>query len=485
MALTLISVEDGYAVYEDEYGEQVLLAGQGPIFRQVIRWGDFDLAEAWRDALADHRQIHTRWWSKPNRDAFVESLADKILDHESIDVVWCESCEEPLRTESAESIGNGSHACESCFEDNYRSCDDCGSVRHFDDMYYVGDSYVCEGCINSNYSHCDECDTYYHHDYSSDHRHGGCDCDPPTLAVQMRHGEATLTEDDRVTISLPSGMISEEAMRSIVRLVQNHANDIYTAVYQSLYEEVLEAGGNPYSIYENKDLQAADAERNKWWNFAPEVFRMDPNWQTREGNFTKRLSKLAHKSQGLKVAPDLLTKIGNIARENSVGSDYEVEMTRDLNLPAENFYHEDSCWWQSYSESRCALKNNGGIGMRTFNDYGSVSGRAWVMPLRLVEGDRLEPTFDGLAPDAFMVFNGYGDLSGYTPARLVAQMAGMTYRKVGFDANPMYVNNNNGYLVTSEEIASKYPAGSHVSLTTPTHGNLYHTEQAARELVNA
>jgi hypothetical protein len=105
------------------------------------------------------------------------------------------------------------------------------------------------------------------------------------------------------------------------------------------------------------------------------------------------------------------------------------------------------------------------------------------MPLKLDEFDKFQPTFDSLTPDAFMIFNGYGDLSGYTPARIMAHMAGMTYRKVEFDCSPMYVNNGNGYLVTSEEIAAKYPAGSRVSLYTDTHSTLHHDE--AKELVAA
>ena len=210
---------------------------------------------------------------------------------------------------------------------------------------------------------------------------------------------------------------------------------------------------------------------------------------------------------------ELLSEIGNIGRAHSNGSNVEVEVTRDLNLPAEDFAHEDSCWWQSYYHGRCALKSNGGFGLRSFgydeheeyeyvvgpwaNPYytdpatgmprnyvptgkivrtPAVTGRAWVMPLRYVDGD-FRPTFDAETPDALVVFNGYGDLEGYTPARIVAGMYGMTYRKVNFYADPMYVNGNAGYLVASEEIAANYDGGS-VSLRTPQHANIYNDERA-------
>jgi len=62
------------------------------------------------------------------------------------------------------------------------------------------------------------------------------------------------------------------------------------------------------------------------------------------------------------------------------------------------------------------------------------------MPLKLDELGNLIPTFDTETPAAFVVFNGYGDLGGYAPARIMSHMAGMTYRKITFDAQPMYVN---------------------------------------------
>jgi hypothetical protein len=99
------------------------------------------------------------------------------------------------------------------------------------------------------------------------------------------------------------------------------------------------------------------------------------------------------------------------------------------------------------------------------------------MPLRQDENDELAPTFETQTPDAFVVFNGYGDLSGYTAPRIVAHMAGMTYRKVGFDCDPMYINAG-GYIVAPEEIAKKYTDGS-LSLSVQQHARLFDREQLA------
>jgi formylmethanofuran dehydrogenase subunit E len=469
MALTLISEEDGYSVNEDEHGDEVLIATTPPFARVVVRWEDFDLSDAWQYATRLVRD--ESWFSRPNRFEFAQELHLAVADPESIDVVWCQSCEEPTRETDALLVDGGEGwACESCYSDNYSTCSDCDNVVHDQDTNYIHGETVCTRCTDRYYSFCEDCDCYYHDDYAEDHTHGGCDCESPQQVFQMRNdGEPVLNQDERVTIALPSGVISPEGIQQIVQLISKQAYTVERPVYHP----------ENYSAY-----RAADEERCKWWNLANKLeAELGAEWQTREGNYTKRLSKLAYKSQGLKIPPAVLSQVGCIARDNSTGVDFEIEVTRNLNLSAEEFYHEDSCWWQSYSESRCSLKSNGGIGMRTFSQWGYVTGRAWIMPLKLDEFDKFQPTFDSLTPDAFMIFNGYGDLSGYTPARIMAHMAGMTYRKVEFDCSPMYVNNGNGYLVTSEEIAAKYPAGSRVSLYTDTHSTLHHDE--AKELVAA
>jgi hypothetical protein len=182
----------------------------------------------------------------------------------------------------------------------------------------------------------------------------------------------------------------------------------------------------------------------------------------------------------IKLSPEILAQVGCIARDNSGSqSSFAVEVTRDLNQDASDFYHDGSCWWTDYAESRCALKTNGGFGLRTFTEWNGVSGRAWVMPLRQLPHGSLGPTFDTVNPDAFMVFNGYGDLSGYAAARIMAHMTGGTYRKTDFSCEPMYINNKSGYLIAPEEIAGQYE-GKGVYPDVSTHADLFRDEQAAR-----
>ena len=471
--LTLVSAEDGYVVFENVDGDEVLMT-PGPLARVVVLWSDFDLRFAWFAAKVEHRKRVGLFYSKPDREEFVVQIRQEIADYADHDVAWCENCEEPTDADEAAVVNGGdAYACPTCYDENYRACDDCGNVVHYEETHPVqGGDLVCSRCQGSNYTWCDECDVYYHDVYSDEHQHSdGCDCESPAQHFTMRNdGQPAIHEDELFTIGLPAGTISDEGMRSIMSLVRNE-----------MYNVVMPGPG----MGTEEERVAAYAERDKWYLLAFDVYKMNAQWQTKEGNFTKRLSKLAHKTQGLKLTPEMLSQIGNIARDNSQGAEVQVEMTRNLNLSAEDFYHEDSCWWQSYSESRCSLKNNGGIGMRTFDENNTVQGRAWVMPMRLVDGN-LRPTFDSMTPDAFVVFNGYGDLSGYVPARIVAQMAGMTYRKIGFRCSPMYVNGDSGYLVAPESITSVTDS---LHLNSDAHSNLFYAEAAATEsaaaLVNA
>ncbi len=409
-------------------------------------------------------------WYRLGRDSrqlrFVEHLRTLLAHPDDADLLgWCRDCREPGCEDYMYSLAGGDGSvCEACRE-NYSECNDCEQfVRYGTWTQY--DYLVCDGCLDSGYSYCGDCDVYYstNDDDDHSHRHDGCDCEAPAQQFMIHNdGEAPLANDTRVKIQLPAGTISAEGMGEIALLLRDHRA---TIVREGAYSDEAYNAGHPWSLL-SYTLEEIGAE-----------------WQTKEGNFTKRFSRHAYKKHGLKIPPEMLSKIGNIGSAHSTAVNFDVETTRNLNLDPADFYHEDSCWWQSYSESRCALKNNGGFGLRTFTAYGEVKGRAWVMPLRLEEGSltMLVPTFETEKPDAFVVFNGYGDLSGYAPARIMAHMAGMTYRKIRFVCSPMYINNESGYLIAPEEIAQHYTDGS-LALDTDSHARLYQSEQ--KELINA
>ena len=420
------------------------------------------LEQAWAVWSDKRHSYHTKF----DMDIFRAFVGKRVHELDQ-DIILCSHHEEPVFAEGTVNVGgswSGRPVCETCMDENYTYCDGCDNQRDADTLSStLGDEARCESCISSYYSWCEECDGYYADDESYDHEHDdGCECESPVRSFTVRNdGEAPLKNDTRVTVTLPAGVIDSLGLSRIASLLRDKA-------------------------WAMSNTEGQQEQARALYNVVREVLpNIGSDWQTREGNFTKRLSRQAWKSFGVKIDPEILSTIGNYAREcSSSVSEHSIEVTRNLNLSAYDFGHEDSCWWQSYAYSRCSLKSNGGLGLRTFDSSGEVSGRAWVQPLRMVnDGDpssAMGPTFDTESPDAFVTYNGYGDLDGYTAARLLAHMMGWTYRKVGLNAGNQYVNSG-GYLVAPENIASKYNSGS-VCLDMDDHSNLYRTESNTSSL---
>lgn len=391
---------------------------------------------------------------RPDLEEFREYLRARLTDPDRADdLVICYRCDDPGDDDWFYVLGTGDSVCEYCRDNHYSACDDCDELWEYTTSTSNGRE-VCEDCRSNRYSWCEDCEVYYPDDYGCGETHAqDCECESPALAFAVRNdGEPSLENDVRVTVTLPAGTISAEGISEIGRYLRDVS---CTFGYD-------------------------DPARDNMWRLSYDLEPLGDQWQAKQGNYPKRLSRLAYTKYQLKLTPEVMSKVGTIARDHSTAVDFEVEVTRELNRSPEEFAHADSCWWQSYAGSRCALKSNGGFGLRTFEGR-YVTGRAWVMPLRQTEDECLVPTFETLQPDAFVVFNGYGVLNGYTPARIVSHMAGMTYRKITFTCSPMYVNNSAGYLVAPEEIATRYTDGS-LYLSTTEHSDLYFTE---RTLTNA
>lgn len=408
---------------------------------------DLDLAELW----ADFR--YSRFSSRRQAD-FREHLRELVSDPGEIDDLgFCGNCGEPGWGEDLNSARGGELSiCESCYDD-WSDCARCDSRYPDDDLTEVlSGSSICDSCREYTYLYCDDCAGWYHDDDAGEHEHehddddddSGC-CESPQPEFEIRNdGCEPLANDTRATITLPAGTISSEGLKAIRDYLLNQAYSVDRLQYVAYDLDTL---GN--------------------------------QWQTRTGNYAKRLSRHAHTTHHVRLTPENMSQVGCIARDHSTAVAVAIEVTRELNMSAGDFYNDGSCWWNSYRESRCALKTNGGFGLRSFTGD-SVSGRAWVLPLRLDERGRLAPTFDTVTPAAFVVFNGYGDLSGYAAPRIVAHMAGWTYRKIDFFCSPMYVNAG-GYLIAPEEIAAPYTDGS-LRLSVNQHSSLFESE---RELANA
>jgi len=440
LPLTFVESRERYSLYRRPDGTEVALA-HGNTWTVLLEFSSEVVASLWRDFEGRHYAGSLR-----TQTSFLSSLRDKLTDPDMVnEVEWCAACSKPGNSEDYTTV-QGGRACKSCAEEHYYTCDECEELS-YGTTTTMSEREVCENCCDNYYSWCEDCEGYYGNDYDSEHQHNELCCEVREEAILFsirNDGEEPLANDTRVTVTLPAGVIDDEGMTRIRR----HLLD------KGLYD----------ISYLLKDV--------------------GPEWQTKQGNFAKRLSRLAYNTLKQALQPEDMSQIGVIAREHSTAVDFHIETTRKLNMSAAAFYHEDSCWWQSYSEGRCTLKSNGGFGLRTFSADGDVTGRAWVMPL-IGDAGSLTPTFDTQTPKAFVVFNGYGALSGWAPARIMSHMAGWTYRKIGFSCGPMFINSDSGYLIAPEVIASKYNDGNCLSLSAEMHSSLFATEQHNSERVLA
>lgn len=410
--LRLVEIYEDWSIYEDvRSGDEVCLQhGTG---RRLVPLDE--LLDVWRreepavSSVEESMKWAASWTYEPENLCYLAP---------------CSKCYSPENEDDTYTTRDGS-VCDTCQEEWYFSCDWCEVyARDTERTWTLGEDAICDVCRTWSAHYCDYCEGYYGSE-SDEHDHdNGCECEAPAQRFRIRNdGQDPLPNDTRVAIPFASGTISEAGLWNIRQVVAKQW----------------------------RSLAADHPDKQGWLTLHNKLDELGDEWQTKRGNYTRRLSRLAYAECGIKVPPEVLSEIGNIGAAHSVNSPaFHIEVTRDLNLSAYAFGNEESCWWGSESDGRCAFKSNGGFGLRSFDTYDYVSGRAWVMPLRWT-GDRYVATFETENPDAFVVFNGYGDLDGYTPARIVAHMAGLTYRRIEFDGTYMWVNNNSGFLVAPED----------------------------------
>ncbi len=344
-----------------------------------------------------------------------------------------------------------------------RTCNDCDQVHWERDIVTAndGDLSVCESCF-FNYRYCDECNEHYHRDYAEDHDHDhepnfvtGSVCEAPSwwrrFALPLADGTTLQSDTDRRVIQKPA--IGRSARR-----------DIWEALMETL----------PYSDIEYERTHAQEIERDKWrsatsaWSVE---MNNEPVWQTPAGNLTKRLRKFFIQRQ-IKLNDKLVERIGNIARAG-MGSDteFDLRVTRELNGSAAEYNHGDSCWWGSYSSSRCMLKQCGGFALLLYREWlGSTQnlvGRSWVIPLKRAEfsASRWQPTHNPREAVAYAVINSYYDDGNAHPAETLAELMGMEHRNVRFSFEHMFVNGDSCRLVAPRDVLDKMDDATLIELS--------------------
>lgn len=383
--------------------------------------------------------------------------------HTVDDGLWCKACVEKGVDEGA------IHLCARC-DDYSTTC------------MGVGGSCGCQRCYENHGAYCEACDERYwvaeeNHEHDEDEdddrdQSGDC-CDSPmmefTLPIHpgaalydtlvseqsdthLGTDEPVLHNDVTYDVVIPGGKIRDDEWQAIRTLLA----DIVTVEYPMPESEIPFAGSNiNYKlIREINGVHALVSREYKPKGQAVYAKRL----RAAIYNKTKEIYGV---DRAVSLTPGQVSQIGMLARKGSDPLELQVEVTRDLDLPAWEFSHPESCWWTDYSHSRCTLKSNAGFGIRSFGykeGYGDMmqpTGRAWVYPCKVDHHDVLTPTFG--TPDAYVVFNGYGALQEENGAKALAHALGLSagLTVYSFYGENMYVNGNSARIVASPETLAR------------------------------
>lgn len=135
---------------------------EGTVGRVVIG-GECSCQVQWPKGTTSDRDC---WWARPADCTIIEE--ENEMDTER----YCADCGEKI-AEGGEfyETADGRIICESCYEDSYFTCEDCGDIYPMDDAVSVngGEIYVCQDCADDtgNYYHCVNCDKYFTSRYRS------------------------------------------------------------------------------------------------------------------------------------------------------------------------------------------------------------------------------------------------------------------------------------------------------------------------------
>jgi hypothetical protein len=400
--------------------------------------------------------IRNDWGNRAYRigtKAYIKEIQGKVSDPENVSLTWCPDCNYPDKTSALQPVARARRVCTSCVV-YYTPCGRC-RVRNRNLVAVNEGGPVCQECIDQAYTYCRDCAIYYHTQYARAHRHAQC-CESPAQDFTFPCLDDVVGPEERVTVDLERGKLTAVGRAKIVqyllRVAQNYG-----------------------------DVTVRDTRAWKMYHTALEVDRdvIGRDVKTPEGTYTTRLKRYAYKNWALKIDADIMTEVGNMVFANSRAGNYTVEVTRDLNKNPSEFGNTNSCWWTNYKSARCALKTNGGLALRSMNGD-AVTGRVWVMPLKIGVDGEWAPTFDTHV-EAYFVFNGYGDLTETVgPQVLMAMVADsiegeVTYIRTTPTVSRYYVNSNSGYLVGSANMLKAHPR---LTMNLTEHSDLFRRENS-------
>lgn len=93
--------------------------------------------------------------------------ADELERTHDFDFEWddphahaCSNCGDYVHEDSVYYGADDQPYCESCYNQTFGSCADCGNTFDLDSLYYAGGDDYCEHCLDRLFSRCDNCEEY-------------------------------------------------------------------------------------------------------------------------------------------------------------------------------------------------------------------------------------------------------------------------------------------------------------------------------------
>lgn len=154
------------------------------------------------------------------------------------------------------------------------------------------------------------------------------------------------------------------------------------------------------------------------------------HWVTKDGKFPKRFANALYRDYSIKIDPQLLEQLGNLAAKYVVRSTYHVDFTRKLDWAAGAFGDSGSCFWGGRRSARTIMQDNSVMAVRLYRctSYGTYNGyaRAWMVDV----SRKLK------CHEAYVLFNAYG-------AQL-EEIGGVVAKMLKLSSGPAFINNNGG-----------------------------------------
>lgn len=222
--------------------------------------------------------------------------------------------------------------------------------------------------------------------------------------------------------------------------------------------EISETGKDAIEWFLQRKLNGYDEATGLWKesNYHPLPNDFGWVWATNRGTLPKRITSYYYKNWQYKLAPEIVTELGNLGKLHaSKAQTIVLDMTDNIDWNDGAFGDGGSCFWGEKSGAKAMIEKHG-FAIRAYKardgypiienepiDWPKLRGyaRAWLAEIR---------------KNTLVVFNGYGE-STLAFARFLALKFGCSYKRIGllnngYDDGVLWINGGTGYIVGEHSV---------------------------------